>query len=79
MLASCLNEHPGNSNQGSSNLVILMYHTSEPHAVTIMDRFKEHCDYISLVPFLSFMCSSKNQKKRLILFSKRCGIIIKVC
>lgn len=57
MLASCLNEHLGNSNQGSSNLVILMYHTSEPHAVTIMDRFKEHRDYISLVPFLSFMCS----------------------
>lgn len=63
MLASCLNEHPGNSNQGSSNLVILMYHTSEPHAVTIMDRFKEHCDYISLVPFLSFMCSLQKKKK----------------
>lgn len=63
MLASCLNEHPGNSNQGSSNLVILMYHTSEPHAVTIMDRFKEHCDYISLVPFFSFMCSLQKKKK----------------
>lgn len=62
MSASCLNEHPGNSNQGSSNLVILMYHTSNPHAVTIMDRFKEHFDYIFLVPFLSFMCLL--QKKR---------------